>query len=113
ARMCVGPLRHARSSSKPGTPAHRLRGPCDGIDLIRSSASCLGNLGLGDDVDVLVIYVALPWNVAGLADGPLDLVKRQVMHGARRGDDVLLDHQASHVVGAEVQAKLANLGALG
>src|SRR5271166_7188692 len=79
ARMCVGPLRHARSSSKRGTPAHRLRGPCDGIDLIRSSAGGLGKFGLGDDVDVLVIYVALPWNVAGLADGPFDLVKRQVM----------------------------------
>src|SRR5208337_4474397 len=113
ARMYVGPLRQARSSSIRGTPAHEARGPCDGNDLIRSSAGCLGKLGLGDDVDVLVEYVTLPWNVAGLANGPLDLVKRQMMHGARRGDDVLLDHQASHVVGTEVQAKLADLGALG
>src|SRR5208337_2627599 len=41
ARMCVGPLRHARSSSKRGTPAHRLRGPLVFIVLRRPPGSTL------------------------------------------------------------------------
>ena len=31
------------------------------------------------------------------------------MHRAGRGDDVFLDHQAAHVVGAEEQGELADL----
>src|SRR5947209_4966932 len=60
-------------------------------------------------VDQLVKYVALAGFPAGLADAALDLVEREVMHRAGRGDDVLLDHQAAHVVGPEEQRDLADL----
>ena|GEM_PF-3578812 len=52
-------------------------------------------------VDQLVKNIPLPRQVAGLTDGVLDLLQRQIMDGPRLGDDVLLDHQAAHVVGAE------------
>ena len=57
-----------------------------------------------DLVDIFIKHIPLPGHVARLANGVLDLLQRQVMHGARRGDDVFLDHQAAHVVGAEQKA---------
>ena len=63
-------------------------------------------------IDILVKYVPLPGRVTHLADGVFDLLERQVMHRARGGDDVFLDHQAAHVVRAEEQCELAYLQAL-
>ena len=63
-------------------------------------------------IQVLVEHIALPGNVAGLADGAFDLFQRQMMNGAGGRDDVLLDHQAAHVVGAEKQRELTDLQSL-
>src|SRR5579884_2933203 len=73
--------------------------PADGF----ARESILHGTHRGRLIHILVEHVALPGDVTGLADGGLDLLQRQVMHRAGRGDDVLLDHQASHVVGAEEQ----------
>src|SRR5438105_224722 len=54
-------------------------------------------------IDVLVEHVALPRLIPQLADGVLDLRKREIMNGAGRRHDVFFDHQAAHVVGAEQQ----------
>ena len=56
--------------------------------------------------------IALPRNVAQFANGVADLRKRQEVNRAGFGDDVFLDHQAAHVVGAVEQRKLADLEAL-
>ena len=54
--------------------------------------------------DQIVKNIALPRFEPHLLDRFTDLVERQVMHRPRLGDDVLFDHQAAHVVGAEQHA---------
>src|SRR4051794_21934981 len=60
-------------------------------------------------VDQLVKDVALAGLPAGLTDAALDLVEREVMPRPGRGDYVLLDHQAAHVVGPEEERDLSDL----
>src|SRR5581483_7856128 len=81
-----------------------MRGP----DLAGGQARRL-NGGARHRLYIFIPHVSLPWDVAGLADGGLDLLQRQVVDRAGRGDDVLLDHQAAHVVGAEEERQLADL----
>src|SRR6185312_5663082 len=70
------------------------------LDPTRSAKQSRSALGRGESGSVqFVVHIPLPRFPARLADAPLDLFERQVMHGARRGDHVLLDHQAAHVVG--------------
>src|SRR5271166_6457769 len=66
----------------------------------------------GSFFDVLIKYIPLPRYIPRFADGVLDLFECQVVDRSRRGDDVLFDHQAAHVVGAEEERRLADLGAL-
>lgn len=68
--------------------------------------------GCGIFVDEFVEDVALAGDVAGFLDGAADLVEGEVVDGARGGDDVFLEHEGAHVVGAEEEADLADLGAL-
>ena len=63
-------------------------------------------------IDKLVKDVALPRREAEFFDRGADLVERQIVHRAGLGDDVFLDHQAAHVVGAVEQGELADLQAL-
>src|SRR6185437_8433837 len=50
--------------------------------------------------------VPLPRLPACFADAPLDLFQRQIVDRARRGDHILFDHQAAHVVGPEEKRDL-------
>src|SRR5262249_5750021 len=63
-------------------------------------------------VHILIETVALRGHIARFTDGALDLFERQVVDGSRRGDHVLLDHEAAHVVGAEEKGELADLESL-
>ena len=53
--------------------------------------------------------IALFRNEAGIADDAAQLFFAGAVVRAGRGDDVLLDHDAAHIVAAEAQAKLAGL----
>jgi len=57
--------------------------------------------------------VPLPWDEAGVADDAAELFFGGAVVGAGGGDDVLLDHDAAHVVAAETETELAGLEALG
>src|SRR5262245_23950083 len=59
-------------------------------------------------VDQLVEDVSLPRFPPGLADRALDFFEREVVNRARRRDDVLLDHERAHVVGAEKERELSD-----
>src|SRR5262249_40391868 len=63
-------------------------------------------------VDVLIEDVALARNVAGFFDRAADLIEREMINRSGRRDDVLFDHEASHVIRAEEQGDLADLGTL-
>src|SRR5262249_11097317 len=59
-----------------------------------------------------VANVTLPRLPTQLADGIANLVERQVVDRSRFGDDVLLDHQAPHIVGPVEQSELPDFEAL-
>src|SRR5204863_2276322 len=60
-------------------------------------------------IDQLIAHIPLPRAKAQLFNRGANLVEREVMDGAGFRDDVLFDHQAAHVVGAEEEGQLANL----
>ena len=60
----------------------------------------------------LVVHVAALRDEAGVLDVGDDLDLVHAVAGAGGADDVLLDHHAAHVVGAEGQAELPDLAAL-
>ena len=62
--------------------------------------------------NVFVKHVSLSRHVASFTDGTLDLIQGQIVHGASGCDHVFLDHQAAHIVGAEEESQLPDLGAL-
>src|SRR5262245_2817395 len=86
--------------------------PCSVKDIQGSGARAGGIVGYGDTwlmlVNQLVEDISLPRDPAQFADAGLDLFESEVMHGARRGDDVFLDHQRAHVIGAEEQSQLTD-----
>lgn len=52
-------------------------------------------------VNVLVKHVPLPRDVTHILDAPPNRLNRQVMHGSRLRYHILLNHQATHVVGSK------------
>ena len=60
----------------------------------------------------VVVHVAALGGEAGVLDVADDLDFVHAVAGAGGADDVLLDHHAAHVVGAEGQAQLPDLAAL-
>src|SRR5438105_6729998 len=63
-------------------------------------------------VYVFIEHISLPRDVAGFADRVFDLLQSQVIHGAGLGNDVFLNHETAHVVGAKEESELPNLRAL-
>ena len=63
----------------------------------------------GGFVDKFIKDVALPRRITQLGDTVSYLLQGEKMDGARLGHDVFLNHEATHIVGAVNERKLANL----
>src|SRR5204862_7730058 len=62
--------------------------------------------------DQIVKGIALAWRVSRFANQALDLGPRGAAVGPGGAHHILLDHDAAHVVGAELEGDLADLLAL-
>ena len=69
-------------------------------------------LDLGALIDELIVDVPLPRDISEFRDGISNLLKREMIDRPRFGNDVFLDHQRAHVVGAVEERHLAHLLAL-